>query len=43
MVVWRDACWTAGYTVLAECEAGTRAIPTVDELIAEMPSMVWPE
>jgi hypothetical protein len=41
-VVWRDACWSVGYAVLAECEAGTRTIPTVDELLAEMPVMVWP-
>jgi hypothetical protein len=41
-VVWRDDCWSVGYAVLAECEAGTRAIPTVDELLAEMPVMVWP-
>lgn len=41
-VVWRDDCWSVGYAVLAECEAGTRAIPTVDELLAEMPAMVWP-
>ena len=41
-VVWRDACWSVGYAVLAECEAGTRTIPTVEELISEMPVMVWP-
>ena len=41
-VVWRDACWTKGYEILAECEAETRVIPTVDELLAEMPSMCWP-
>lgn len=42
-VEWRDACWTAGYQILAECQAGTRAIPTPEELIAELPAMVWPE
>lgn len=41
-VAWRDACWALGYAVLAECEAGTRTIPTVDELLAEMPVMEWP-
>jgi hypothetical protein len=41
-VVWRDACWTKGYEVLAEVEAETRPIPTVEELLAEMPGMVWP-
>lgn len=42
-VIWRDACWAKGYEVLNDCEAGTRQIPTVEELLAEMPSMVWPE
>lgn len=42
-VEWRDACWTAGYQILAECQAGARAIPTPEELIAELPVMVWPE
>jgi hypothetical protein len=41
-VIWRDACWSVGYAVLADCEAGTRTIPTVEELMAEMPVMVWP-
>ena len=42
-VIWRDACWAKGYEVLNDCEAGTREIPTVDELLAEMPAMEWPE
>lgn len=42
-VEWRDACWTTGYQILAECQSGSRAIPTPEELIAELPVMVWPE
>lgn len=38
----RDAIWTACYTVLAEVEAGTRAVPTPAELLALMPALVWP-
>jgi hypothetical protein len=41
-VIWRDACWTVGYAIMAEVEAQTRAIPTIAELLAEMPAMVWP-
>jgi hypothetical protein len=41
-VEWRDACWTHGYEILGECQAGTRAVPTLEELIAELPAMVWP-
>lgn len=42
-VEWRDACWTKGYQILAECQAGTRPVPTPEELIAELPAMSWPE
>lgn len=42
-VIWRDACWAKGYETLAACEAGTMAIPTVDELLSQMPKMIWPE
>lgn len=41
-VVWRDACWATGYAIMAEVEAQTRSIPTIQELLSEMPSMVWP-
>ena len=42
-VEWRDACWTKGYEILGECQAGLRPIPTPQELIIELPAMVWPE
>jgi hypothetical protein len=41
-VNWRDAVWPAVYTILAEVQAGNRAIPTAEELIAELPELVWP-
>jgi len=41
-VEWRDEVWAKGYTILADVEAGTRSIPTVDELLAELPDFVWP-
>lgn len=41
-VAWRDAVWAACYTILAEGLAGQRAVPTADELLAEVPPMVWP-
>ena len=41
-VSWRDEVWAKGYTILADVEAGTRSIPTVDELLSELPSFVWP-
>ena len=42
-VEWRDACWALCYTVMAECLAGERPIPTPDELTEMLPPFVWPE
>lgn len=41
----RDATWRMGYAVLAEVKAGNRPVPTVEELIAELPvgSAKWPD
>ncbi len=39
---WRDACWSTCNQVMADCLAGIRATPTADQLIAELPLMVWP-
>ena len=39
---WRDACWAYVYTVLANVKAGNRTEPTVPELLAELPTLVWP-
>ena len=41
-IVWRDEVWAKGYSILADVEAGTRSIPTADELLAELPDFVWP-
>lgn len=39
---WRSAVWAACYAILAEVEAGTRPVPTLAELLAELPQMEWP-
>lgn len=41
-VVFRDRCWATGYAILAEVESGTRPIPTEEELLVELPTLVWP-
>jgi hypothetical protein len=40
-VSWRDEVWAKGYAILADVESGSRAIPTVDELLAELPDFAW--
>lgn len=39
----RDATWTKCYEILAAVEAGTRPVPTMDELLAELPVLTWPK
>ena len=38
----RDATWSKSYEILAAVEAGTRPVPTLDELLAELPALTWP-
>ena len=37
---WRSAVWAKGYEILAQVQAGQRAIPTEAELLAELPQLV---
>ena len=39
----RDATWAKCYEVLAAVEAGSHPMPTLDELLAELPALVWPQ
>jgi len=39
----RDATWGKLYEVLAAVEAGSRPMPTLDELLAELPVLAWPD
>jgi len=42
-VEWRDAVWAKCYAILADVQVALRPAPTVEQLIAELPAMVWPE
>lgn len=39
----RDATWAKGYEILAAVEAGTRPLPTLEGLAAELPVLAWPK
>ena len=38
----RDATWAKCYEVLAAVEAGSRPMPTLDKLLADLPVLTWP-
>jgi len=38
----RDATWAKCYEILAAVEGGSRPMPTLDELLAELPVLTWP-
>ena len=40
---WRSAVWTTARQIKADVIAGTRPMPTVEEVLSEMPVFVWPE
>ena len=40
--LWMDSCNVLGYQILAEVQAGTRAMPTIEEFLQLLPAMVWP-
>lgn len=39
---WRDSVWIAAISIMGDCKAGLRQPPTPEELLAELPEMVWP-
>ena len=38
---WVSYVWATCYEILAQVEAGERDIPTLEEVIAELPVLVW--
>lgn len=37
---WRDSCWAYCYDLLAQAQAGTVAVPTIDEVVSGLPQLV---
>jgi hypothetical protein len=42
-IAWRDQVWAYAYAALAEVEAEIRPVPSIEELLSELPTMEWPE
>lgn len=42
LFTWRSAVWGYAYSELTAVEGGTRPQPSVAELVAELPAIVWP-
>ena len=42
IIQWRDQVWTTAYQILGEALAGTRPVPTVQEVLDELPVPTWP-
>lgn len=38
---WRDDVWDKCYAILKDVKAGLRPVPTVEEVIRELPILVW--
>lgn len=41
-VAWRDAVWVYAYQELAKVQSGERQQPAIKNLVAELPSIIWP-
>lgn len=42
VIYWRDSVWGKTYQIQNEILVGQRAIPTLEQFLAEMPVMEWP-
>ena len=38
----RDATWAKGYVIMDDVLAGRRPMPTLEEVLAELPALSWP-
>ena len=39
----RDATWAKGYEILGAVLSGQRPMPTIEEVLTELPPLAWPE
>lgn len=41
-IAWRDAVWSSCYATIASVDAGEIPPPSIPELLASLPTLVWP-
>lgn len=41
-IAWRDSVWLYTYSELALIQAGDKPVPTIEEFISGLPTIVWP-
>lgn len=41
-IAWRDVVWAYAYQELAKVMAGEREQPTIEQIVAELPAIIWP-
>ena len=39
----RDATWDTGYAIVDDVLSGKRPVPTIEEVMAELPPLKWPD
>lgn len=39
----RDASWAACYQIMADVQAGMRVMPSVEQVLSELPTLEWPQ
>ena len=39
----RDASWAACYQTMADVQSGRRAMPSVEQVLSELPTLEWPQ
>lgn len=39
----RDVTWAACYQIMDDVQAGLRPMPTIEQVLAELPALVWPQ
>lgn len=41
-IVWRDSVWAYAYNLMEQVKQGLAVQPTIEQLIAQLPQIVWP-